>query len=203
MDTYALLKTEVVDWLNREGFADLTAKVDTFLGMAQRRIFRTCDFHCLEASTTGTGAVETIELPTDFQRVKMLYVGVGSGLKEITGGSYHNVITTQAGGPCLPRKYVRQGDILVLGPTPDQEYTYYLMYYKSLELLSDTNTTNWFTDNAPELVLFGALVEACLYLKDDNRAQVWQARFDQTKGDIVASEERSDKEYGGMSVQLA
>ena len=203
MDTYANLKTEVVDWLNREGFDALVAKVDTFLGMAQRKIFRTCDFHCLEASTSGTGSVETIALPSDFQRTKMLYVGVGSGLKEITGGSYHNVITTQAGSRDLPRKYVRQGDVLVLGPIPDQEYTYYLMYYKSLPLLSDSNTTNWFTDNAPELILFGALVEASVYLKDDNRAQVWQARFDQVKGEITASEERSDKEYGGMAVQLA
>lgn len=203
METYALLKTEVVDWLNREGFTELEAKVDTFMGMAQRRIFRTCDFHCLEASTTGTGDVETITLPDDFQRVKMLYVGVGGGLKEITGGSYHNVITTQAGSAGRPVKYVRQGNVLILGPIPNQEYTYYLMYYKSLELLSDTNTTNWFTDNAPELILFGTLVEACLYLKDDNRAQLWQARFDQTKGDIVASEERSDKEYGGMAVRIA
>jgi hypothetical protein len=203
MDTYANLKTEVVDWLNREGFTELEAKVDTFLGMAQRKIFRTCDFHCLEASTSGTGTVETIGLPDDFQRTKVLYVGVGGGLKEVTGGSYHNVITTQAGSRDLPRKYVRQGSVLVLGPIPDQEYTYYLMYYKSLPLLSDSNTTNWFTANAPELILFAALVEASVYLKDDNRAQVWQARYDQVKGEIQASEERSDKEYGGMSVQLA
>jgi hypothetical protein len=203
MDTYANLKTEVVDWLNREGFTELEAKVDTFLGMAQRKIFRTCDFHCLEASTSGTGTVETIGLPDDFMRAKVLYLGIGGGLREITGGSYHNVITNQEGSPSTPYKYVRQGSVLVLGPTPNQEYTYYLMYYKSLPLLSDSNTTNWFTANAPELILFAALVEASVYLKDDNRAQVWQARYDQVKGEIQASEERSDKEYGGMSVQLA
>ena len=203
MDSYANLKTEVIDWLNREGFTDLVSKVDTFIGMSQRRIFRTCDFRCLEASYSGTGAVETISVPDDFQRTKILYVGVGGGLEEITGGSYHNVITTQAGSRARPIKYVRQGNLLVLGPIPDQEYTYYLMYYKSLPLLSDSNTTNWFTENAPELLLFGALVEACLFLKDDNRAQVWQARFDQTKEDIKASDDRSDKEYGGMAVKLA
>lgn len=203
MDSYTNLKTEAVKWLNREGFAALVDQVDTFMGMAQRRVFRTTDLRCLEASKSATGAVETITLPDDYLRTKTLYVGQGSGLKEITGGSYHNVIGTQGGSTGTPRKYVRQGNVLVLGPVPDQSYTYYLMYYKSLPLLSTENETNWFTINAPELLLFGTLVEASLFLKDDNRGQVWQARFDQTKGELELSDSRSDKEYGGMAVQLS
>lgn len=201
MDTYDNLKTEVVSWLNREGFASLVAQVDTFLGMAQRRVFRTCDFRCLEESTTDTTA--TLTLPADYQRSKALFLSIGSTQAEVTGGSYHNLLNLMGGSPRCPVKYAIQGGSLVLAPTPDQEYDYTLLYYKSLPLLSDSNTTNWFTDNAPELLLFGSLVEACLFLKDDNRAQVWQARFDQTKEDIQTSDDRQDKEYGGMAVRLA
>ena len=203
MDSYANLKTEAISWLNREGFTELVSQVGTFLDMAQRRVFRKCDLRCLEASYSGTGTVETIQLPDDFLRTKTLYVGNGSTYREVTGGSYHNLIPLLAGSQACPQKYAINGTVMVLAPVPDQEYTYYLMYYKSLPLLSDANTTNWFTVNCPELLLFGTLVEASLFLKDDQRAQVWQARFDEVKTDLEKSDERADKEYGGMAVRLA
>lgn len=200
MDTYANMKTEVAEWLNREGFASMTTKVDTFLGMAQRKIFRECDLHALEDTATDTTA--NLVLPSDFMRTKLLYFVNGSGVRQVTGGSFANVIRLRASGSTsCPQKYSIQGTSLELGPEPDQEYTYYLLYYKSLPLLSDANTTNWFTDNAPELILFATLVEASLYLKDDNRAQIWQARFDDLKNKLELSDQRQDKEYGGLAVR--
>lgn len=199
MNTYATLKTEVAQWLNREGFTSLTDKVDTFLGMAQRRIFRECDLHCLE--DTATNDTSTLTLPADFLRTKAFYLVNGSQTYEVLGTSLHNVLTQryQTGRPLY---YNVIGTTLTLGPEPDQAYTWYLVYYKSLDLLSDSNTTNWFTVNAPELILFASLVEASLYLKDDARAAVWQARYQELKKSVEQSDLDADKEGGALKVQV-
>ena len=199
MDTYANLKTEVVDWLNREGFATLVAKVDTFLGMAQRRIFRECDFRCLEDIAAGTTA--SLALPADFMRTKALYISNGGSSFEVTGGSFHNLLPLVGTG--TPSKYAIVGTNMVMSPSPDQEYTYSLVYYKSLPLLSDANTTNWFTTNNPEILLFASLLEASIYLKDDARSQVWESRYKAVKVEQENSDARQDKEYGGMAVKVA
>lgn len=199
MDSYSALKDELVSWLNRENFTVLVDKAGTFLDMAQRKIFRECDLKCMEHTATGTSA--DLSLPSDFLRTKVLYIANGSTLQEVTGGSYHNILPRT--GTNTPVKYNIVGTNMVLGPSPDQDYDWYLVYYRSLPLLSDANTTNWFTANNPELILFSALAEASMFLKDDARTQMWEQRFVSVKEAQEKSDLRSDKEYGGMAVKVA
>lgn len=199
MDSYDNLKTAIANWLNREGFTALEDMAGTFLDMAQRKVFRECDLKCMEATATGTTADPYV--PSDFLRTKALYITNGSTTQEVTGGSYHNTLPRT--GTNTPIKYSLVGSQLVFSPSPDQEYDWTLIYYKSLQLLSDSNTTNWFTINNPELLLFGALAEASLFLKDDVRTQVWEQRFVSVKEAQEKSDLRADKEYGGMAVRMA
>ena len=199
MDSYSALKTELVSWLNRENFTTLVDKAGTFLDMAQRKIYRECDLKCMEATATGTTA--DLSLPSDFLRTKALYITNGSTTQEVTGGSYHNTLPRT--GTDTPIKYNIVGTTMVLKPSPDQAYDWYLVYYKSLPLLSDANTTNWFTTHNPEMILFSALAEASMFLKDDARTQMWEQRFISVKEAQEKSDLRSDKEYGGMAVRVA
>lgn len=200
MDTYANMKTEVESWLNREGFASLTSKVDTFLGMAQRRIFRDCDLRCLEATATNTTGT-SLTVPADYMRTKAFYIIVGSEPVEVRGSSFHDVLRQRITGAGQPKVYDLVGDTIYLGPEAVQDYTWHLVYYKSLALLSGSNTTNWFTDNAPELVLFSSLLEASIWLKDDNRANVWKQRYEEVKESVEQNDIRADKESGSLQVR--
>ena len=200
MDSYANLKTEIAQWLNREGMTQLTDKVDTFLGMAQRRIFRDCDLRALEATATDT--TDTLTLPSDYMRTRSLYLVNGTDVWALKAASPSMVAKFTSGAARIPVLYEVDGDSLRLAPSPDQAYTYYLKYYKSLPLLSDANTTNWFTANAPELVLFGALLEASVYLKDDTRTEMWRSRFEEVKASLQKSEDDSDKEGGSLQVTV-
>ena len=200
MNNYANMKTEVTAWLNREGFTELENKVDTFLGMAQRRIFRDCDLRCLEAATSNTTGT-SLDVPSDFMRVKSLWIIQGSSPVEVRGSSFADVLRQRLGGTGVPRVYDLVGDTLYLGPEADSDYTYHLIYYKSLELLSVANTTNWFTANAPELVLFSSLLEASIFLKDDQRANIWQKRYDEVKKSVEENDLRADKESGSLQVR--
>ena len=64
-----------------------------------------------------------------------------------------------------------------VSPTPDQAYTFEVLVYQRLQPLSSANQTNWITNNAPNVMLFGALLQAVIYLKDDQR-QIFQQKYD-------------------------
>lgn len=65
-------------------------------------------------------------------------------------------------------------------PTPDDDYPWEIVFYQLLPLLDDANQTNWLTDYAPQLLLYGALLEATPFLKNDERIPVWQDMYDRS-----------------------
>ena len=76
-----------------------------------------------------------------------------------------------------------------LAPTPDQAYTFEVLYYERIAPLSSTNQTNWLTQNAPNAMLFGTLLQAMPFLKNDARA-IFQQKYSEAmqvlKGEDVS-----------------
>lgn len=66
----------------------------------------------------------------------------------------------------------------LIAPTPDQAYPFEVLYYELPPLLDDTIQTNWLTEYAPQLLLYGALLEATPFLKNDERIATWQSYYD-------------------------
>jgi len=66
----------------------------------------------------------------------------------------------------------------LLAPTPDAEYPFEILYYELPPLLDENVQTNWITEYAPQLLLYGTLVEATPFLKNDERIPVWQSMYD-------------------------
>ena len=60
-------------------------------------------------------------------------------------------------------------DHWIVGPTPDQDYPFEVLFYERLQPLSSENQTNWLTQNAPNAMLFGTLLQAMPFLKNDQR----------------------------------
>lgn len=63
-----------------------------------------------------------------------------------------------------------------LAPTPDQAYQFEVLYYERIAPLSSTNQTNWITQNAPNAMLFGTLLQAMPFLKNDQRT-IFQQKY--------------------------
>lgn len=66
----------------------------------------------------------------------------------------------------------------LIAPTPDAEYPFEILYYELPPLLDDVVQTNWLTEYAPQLLLYGSLLEATPFLKNDERINVWQSMYD-------------------------
>ena len=69
-------------------------------------------------------------------------------------------------------------DHWLLAPTPDAAYPFEILYYELPPLLDDEVQTNWLTEYAPQLLLYGTLLEATPFLKNDERIGVWQNMYD-------------------------
>lgn len=65
-------------------------------------------------------------------------------------------------------------------PTPDADYPFEILYYELPPLLDDVVQTNWLTEYAPQLLLYGTLLEATPFLKNDERIPVWQSMYDRS-----------------------
>jgi hypothetical protein len=66
----------------------------------------------------------------------------------------------------------------LVAPTPDQDYPAEILYYELPPLLDDAVQTNWITEFAPQLLLYGTLLEATPFLKNDDRIPTWQNMYD-------------------------
>ena len=66
----------------------------------------------------------------------------------------------------------------LIAPTPDVAYDFEVLFYERIQPLSSTNQTNWLTQNAPNAMLFGTLLQAMPFLKNDSR-QIFQQKYDQ------------------------
>ena len=75
-------------------------------------------------------------------------------------------------------------------PTPDAQYAMELAYYERPEPLSDSQSVNWFTQYAPQLLLYGTLLEAQPFLKRPERIAEFQALYDRALQGIAQETSR-------------
>lgn len=68
----------------------------------------------------------------------------------------------------------------LIAPTPNADYPFEILYYELPPLLDDAVQSNWITEYAPQLLLYGSLLEATPFLKNDDRIPVWQTMYDRS-----------------------
>ncbi len=70
----------------------------------------------------------------------------------------------------------------LVAPTPDVAYSYEILYYERNQPLDSSNQTSWFTIYAPQALLYGTLLQAMPFLRNDDRIAMWQAQYDKIMG---------------------
>ncbi|MDA0313536.1 MAG: hypothetical protein O3C65_15105 [Proteobacteria bacterium] len=74
------------------------------------------------------------------------------------------------------------------------------LYYKAFTALADDADTNWLLANAPDVYLYGAMLEAMPYLRNDARLPVW-AELYAGAVDGLNSVEKGDR-FSGDALQM-
>ena len=74
--------------------------------------------------------------------------------------------------------------------TPDANYNAELSYYERPEPLSSTNQVNWTTQYAPQLLLYGTLLEAQPFLKLPERIAEFRSFYDEAVKNVATEATR-------------
>jgi len=146
--------------------------IPTFIQTAEERIYNTIQIPALRKTATGTLTLNNqyLTLPTDWLgtfSLQLIYPsGVGTFLLN-KDAEYMREAFPDATVTGTPTHYGQfDQNTLVLGPTPDQNYTAQLSYYYYPTSIV-TAGTSWLGDNVQNVLLYGALREAYLYLKGE------------------------------------
>jgi hypothetical protein len=190
LDTFSGLKTTIADYLNRD---DLTSIIPSFISIAETKFNRKLRVRQMVKRATATLDTAFFAFPSDFLQAKEFQLNTNP----IT---YLEFVTEKQGdlmrqdaiiAPGKPKYYTIVGTQLEVIATPDDGYTGELTYYGKIPALSDSNTSNWLLAYAPDLYLYGALVEATPYLKDDERLGTWSTLYTNSLGDIEVADQRA------------
>lgn len=200
--SYTTLKTKIAEYLAR---SDLDTQIPDFIRLAEERLRRDLRIRQMLKVATATTTVgdSTVSLPADFLAMKDLHLDttpVQVLQFQNTSNFFRNARTTDRG---LPTMYTLLGSEFQFAPLPDSAYTLRMVYYYKPELLSDSNASNLFLANCPDLLLYGALAEAEPYLMNDERLATWSALYDRGLASLRASDDDSEYPSSPMSITLS
>ena len=193
--TYSDLQNAVTNFLHR---ADLAAVIPDFITLCESRINNDLRHRAMETQTASTIASGVIAVPTNYIELKDAYVSSTSPYVNLDRKTaewvYENYPNRTAGGD-TPKFIAREGSNFIFGPFPTDGQVVTLTFYNRFAPLS-TSVNSVFTAY-PGLWLYGALLEASPYLKNDSRIQVWEAKFSQL---FTLVQKESDDEFLSGSV---
>lgn len=204
IDTYDEVKVAITNLFDRIGRVDLATYIPEFIELAEKRINRELRVRQQENTETITlvNADKDYALPTGYSQTRELYNNVTKkALKYLPPDVLETVWTSAASGSS--RAYTIIGENIVVGPTPSTASgagdTLTHVYYKDYEHLSDSNTggTDTLLNRYPDLLIYGAAIEAEPYMsdRDINQVQIWQNAYDRAVQSINEADARG-RHYG-------
>jgi hypothetical protein len=202
--TYDTLTASVTDYVERTD-NNFISQIPLFIMLGERRVARDLKILGLRVIWTDTmlAGQEFIQKPARWLNNSTFNIGTGTGFNtrvQVLERSYE-FCRMYWPNPTLtgqPKYYCDYNyDNWLISPTPDDVYPYEVFYYETPQLIDATDQTNWLTSNAPEVLLYGTLLETAVYLKDDDRIGAWTDYYNKARANIT--EEDMKRIYDGYS----
>lgn len=177
ISNYTELQAAAANWLARD---DLTLRIPEFVTLCEAKLNRELFVRQMETRSTTTVDIsstepEFISLPSDFQAMRRIRLSSVAGkprLQYLSGAQADERRYSAGDVAAQPAHFTIMGDEMELIPTPDQDYTVEMVYRKYIPALA-SNATNWLLTLAPDVYLYGTLLESAPYIKEDERIQTW------------------------------
>jgi hypothetical protein len=195
LNSYSALRASIADWLNRD---DLTSVIPDFISLAEAQIERRVPTQRMVVRTNLTISSQFTNLPSDFLSAKSLVLTSTSPVRPLEFVTEDEMdakrVVFQAVGK--PAYFTIIGTTAEVVPTPDTSYTAELTYFQTFAKLSDSNTSNWLLERHPDVYLYGSLLQAAPYLRDDERVGMWTALYGQAIEDMIVQNDRASLSQG-------
>lgn len=171
ISNFTELKTAVATWLHRD---DLTAVIPDMIAVAEARLNRELRLLNMEAtaSVTLTTGLNYAALPTGYlEGIDLYYASDNEQLVKLTAEEI--IAIRPETGTGKPGAYAVTSRF-EFEITADETYTLTSRHLKRWDIAADA--TNWLLTNSPGAYLYAALAEAGMYLKNDARVPMWEAK---------------------------
>lgn len=183
--TFQSLRDDVRNYLERGASAAtdpiVYEQIPKLINFAERRIARDIKIQGFQTVVTSTMQTGVAVMPKPDRWRETISINVGTG----TGSVDRQLLFTRSYEYC--RTYWPNDEITaqplfyadydyqhwIFAPTPDNAYPIEIVYYELPQLLDETTQQNWLTNFAPNALLYGTLLEATPFLKNDDRIPVW------------------------------
>ncbi len=180
--TYDSLVSDISSYLERTDTATL-AKIPTFIMLAEQVIASQIKFlgNLTPMQSTMTANQPIIDKPARWHKTVSMNVTVAGEKRPVLLRKYEYLREywpnpTETDVPAYYADY--DYTHWLVAPTPASNYTFEVLYYERIQPLDSSNQTNWFTIYAPQALLYGTLLQAMPFLKNDERIPMWQAQYD-------------------------
>ena len=169
--TYGGLKDSVAGFLNR---SDLTSAIPDFCYLAHMEAASRVRHWRMLKRAYVTLDSEFTAYPSNFLEARRLYLTTTppTKLDIITPDDAldRSVGYSAAGKP----RYAAFGGSIQVVPAPGDSYTMNMLYYSAPDWFEENDeATNWLLTYFPSVYLYGALMQAAVYLHEDERVSLW------------------------------
>lgn len=179
------LITACTEWLARDNDTTLIARIPSFIQLCEAKLNRELRCYQMEKRSTATvnlasSEPQYISLPSDFQTMRRIRLPGVSGKPKLSFASLvqaEEYLSANGNNAAQPVYYTPFGSEMELTPPPDQAYVLEMIYRSIIPSLTSTNTTNWLLTLAPDIYLYGSLLESAPYIKEDERINTWGTGF--------------------------
>jgi hypothetical protein len=190
--TYDSLVDDISTYLERTDAATL-AKIPTFIMLAEQVIASQIKF--LGNLTVQTSAMvanqNIVDKPARWHKTVSMNVTVAGQRYPVLLRKYEYLreYWPDPAETSVPKFYCDYDYThWLVAPTPASAYNFEVLYYERIQPLDSSNQTNWFTIYAPQALLYGTLLQAMPFLKNDERTPLWQAQYDQIMQTLMAED---------------
>ena len=197
------LTTAVANWMQRDDFGSRAAEfVSLFESKASRGFSESQPFFPIQMEDSTTVAcTATINFPTSWIELRNIKTTAAPTRKLAFVTSEVMDLTYTSSTAGIPKSYTIEGAAGVktirIGPTPSAGYSVKLHGYVGVPALSAG--VNWLI-SYPDIYLYGSLLEAAAFMRDDPRVPMWKQAYDMA----VTSLRRVDQRvrFGGSALQV-
>ncbi len=178
---YTSLGTAVTDYLAR---SDLSSFVPNFIQNFEERFYRHPENWApwMEDTLNVTITSSVAAVPSDYLGLKTAYISgdVSQPLKRISLDQLY-LRYPRGGDYGLPYYIARNGTNFEFGPIPSSGVLVGTYYARQtlLRIYAADAAAHPLITGAPDLLLYGALLEAHPFLVDDARVPLWKAFYDE------------------------
>ena len=183
--TFTTLKTAIQDYTENTE-TTFVNNLPTLIKQAESRINSSVELPRYRKNQQATATINNqyLGVPDDFLYSYSLAVVDSDGNYNFLINKDVNFIREAYPKPStntgLPEYYAQFDDgFFILGPTPDANYTVELHYFHLPQsITASSDGTSWLGSNAPDVLLFGSLIEAYIFMKgEQDMMAMYDKRF--------------------------